>query len=226
MSKKMYLTLFAIVILIVVSITAFYLLSSPQRIPTTVTAGVKAGDVFTYQMVGFADSYTEFDVPANFVDVNKTDYYRIEITKVDTPIISYTETWQFKNGTKFSYDNIVNIENGLYANRNNFWPIYASDLTEGSLSRPGNSDEPTVSATQLKPYPDGDRKINFIRYEYDLYDPTDMTYTKTCYVNEYVHFDSQTGMVVEYNIIQIYNSPQIMLTVEHKLISSNAIKIS
>jgi hypothetical protein len=226
MSKKMYLTLITIVILIVASVTAFYLLSSPQKMTSPVTVGVKVGDVFTYKLVGIADSYTEFDIPANFVDVNKTDYYRIEITKVHAPIVSYTETWQFINGTKFSYDNMVNLENGLYANSNNFWPIYASGLTEGDLSRPGNPEEPVVSTTQLEPYPGGDREINFIRYEYDLYDPTDMTYTKTCYVNEYVRFDSQTGMVVEYNIMQIYNSPQVMLKVEHTLVDSNVIKIS
>jgi hypothetical protein len=119
---------------------------------------------------------------------------------------------------------MINLENGLYSGY--YWNIYAANLTEGSLSRLNSRDEPTISETQLKQYPGGGREINFLRSEYELYDPTDLTYTKMCYVYNYVHFDKQTGIMIEYRSMEIYNTPEIILTVEYKLVSSNAIQIS
>jgi uncharacterized protein (UPF0333 family) len=224
MSKKIYLTLFVIIVLIVASVTAFYLLRSPQRIASTVTAGVKAGDVFTYQLVGYSDSHVDIDTPENFADVNKTRYYRVEITKVEVPIVSYTVTWEFNNGTEHSYNGMINLENGLCSGY--YWDIYAANLPVGSLSRPESRDEPTISETQLKPYHGSDRETNFLTASYELYDSTDQTYTKMCYVYEYVHFDKQTGMMVEYKKMEIYNSPEIILTVEYKLVNSNVLQVS
>ncbi|MCL1976890.1 MAG: hypothetical protein FWG55_02100 [Candidatus Bathyarchaeota archaeon] len=222
MSKKISFAILMIIVLVVSSVGAFYFLRSPQEtIASTVTAGVKAGDVFTYQLTGFVESYTDFSIPENFVDINQTKYYRVEITKVDVPIVSYTVSWQFNNGTNFSYDGMINLENGLCSGH--YWDIYAADLLEGSLSRPNSSEEPIISETQLKPYPNGDREINFLRSEYELYNPADLTYTEMCYVYNYVYFDKQTGMMVEYKSMEIYNSPEIMLTVEYKLVSSNII---
>jgi hypothetical protein len=228
MSKKTYLTLLVIVVLIVASVTAFYLLSpSPPRAESTITVGVKAGDVFTYKMVGYADSHTDFDIPENFVDVNKTDYYRVEITKVDAPIVSYTITLQFNNGTKLTSDYMVNLENGLYSGDSRFfWDFYSSNLSKGDLSRPGYPEEPTIAETQLRPYPDGDREINFLRSEYEWYDSTDQTFTNWYLEYNYVYFDKQTGMIVEFTNMKIHNYPEIILTVEYELVSSNVIKIS
>jgi hypothetical protein len=224
MSKKIYPLLIAIIVLIAVSVTALYIFQAPARNESLVTVGVKVGDVFTYKFVGYADSHVSFSIPENFADVNKTDYYRVEITKVEAPIVSYTVTLRFNNGTQFSYDGMINLENGLYSEP--YWDIYASNLSTGSLSRPGSPDEPRISSTQLEPYPDGDREIHFVRSEYELYDTTDLTYTKTCYVYHYVHFDKQTGMMTNYKIMQVYNSPEIILTVEYTLVDSNVFQIS
>jgi hypothetical protein len=224
MSKKTYLTVSIIVVLIIVSVTAFYLLSSSEAVKFPVTVGVKVGDVFTYQLVGSADSPIATSVPDTFVDIYNVEYCRVEITKIEVPIVSYTVTWQFNNGTNFSNDGMVNLENGLCFGH--YWNIYASNLTVDSLSRPGSSEEPRISNTQLTKYPDGDREINFLRTNYELYDPTDLTYTKTCIVYNYIYFDKLTGMMVEYKRMELYHYPEIILTVEYKLVSSNVIKVS
>jgi hypothetical protein len=227
MLKKTYLALSIIIVLIVAVVAVFYLLSSPQVASPTVTVGVKVGDVFTYQLKGSVDSHKDVPMPDNFADVNNVDYYRVEITNVVSPIVSYTATLQFKNGTKHDFDYKVNLENGLYSGHPQYlWEIYPSNLSEGSLSYPGYEESPIISETQLNSYPDGYREINFIHTESEWYDSTDLTYTKWFLEHNYIHFDKQTGMIVEFKSMQIYNSPEIILTIEYKLVSSNAIKVS
>jgi hypothetical protein len=217
MSKKIYTILIIIIVLVAATVAAFYLLRSSQSEGSTILVGVRVGDVFTYQIVGFADSHVEFSIPENFVDTNNTKYYRVEITKVEAPIVSYTVAWEFNNGTKHSYDGMINLENGLYSGY--YWDIYAADLTAGSLCRPESKDEPRINSTQTKSLSVGnDREINFLYSNYEAYDPTDETYTKMCYVYHYVHFDKQLGMMVAYRTMEIYNSPEIILTVEFKLV--------
>jgi hypothetical protein len=230
MSKKVYLALIMLVALVVVaSVTAFYIFNSNKRESSIIAVGVNVGDVFTYQMVGFANSHVEFSVPENFVDVNNTKYYRVEITKVEAPIVSYTVTWEFNNGTEHSYDGMINLENGLYSGY--YWEIYAANLNAGSLCRPESKDEPKINSTQTKSLSDGnDRDINFLYSNYEAYDPTDETYTKMCYVYHYVYFDKQMGMMMAYRTMQIYNSPEIILTVEYNLVEykqagTNTVKI-
>ena len=212
MSKKIYLVLAVIVVLIVASVTAFYLLRSSAP----VTAGLRVGDVFIYQVVGFADSPVGLSTPENFVDINNTKYYRVEITSVDVPVVSYTVSWEFNNGTVCSEDGMINLEKGIYLGY--YWNIYAADLSAGSLCRPGNSDEPFINSTQTKSYPDGDKEINFVNVFYTAYDADDPTFTNFCYVFDYIYFDKQTGMIVAYETMRLFNYPEISLTVEYKLV--------
>ncbi|MDR0797192.1 MAG: hypothetical protein LBE70_00515 [Nitrososphaerota archaeon] len=196
--------------------------------------GVKVGDVFTYQLVGFANSHVDFDVPENFVDINNTKYYQLEITKVEAPIVSYAVTWEFNNGTKSNYDGMINLEDGcFYAGGNagvyEYYGIYAANLANGSLPRSGApKDEfnPAISETQIVSYPDGDREIHFLHIEYEEYDITDQTFTRWGITHDYVSFDKQTGIMVNFKSIKIYNSPEIILEVEYALVSSNVLKVS
>jgi hypothetical protein len=228
MSKKVYLPII-IIILIVASVATYYLYTSPGRPrDTTVTAGVNVGDVFTYQLMGIADSHVDFSMPENFADINSTKYYRVEITKVDVPIVSFKVSWEFNNGTLHSYDGMINLENGLYSGF--YWDIYAANLKAGDLSRPETTDEPIVNSTQTKSISGNNREINFLSAAYEAYDPTDETYTKMCYVYNYVYFDKQLGMMVAARNLEIYNSPEIFLTVEFSLVEytlagSNTVKI-
>jgi hypothetical protein len=216
MSKKIYIPII-IIILLVASVAAYYLYTSPRRtIDTTVTAGVNVGDVFTYQLTGFADSHVDFSIPENFADINNTKYYRVEITKVETPIVSFTVSWEFNNGTLHSYNGMINLENGLYSSF--YWDIYAANLKAGELSRPEATDEPIVNSTQTKSIAGSNREINFLSVSHEEYDTTDETYTKMCYAYNYVYFDKQLGMMIAARTLKIYNSPEIFLTTEFNLI--------
>ncbi|MCL1966164.1 MAG: hypothetical protein FWF66_07150 [Candidatus Bathyarchaeota archaeon] len=217
MSKKVYLTLIVIVLIVASVAAAYYVLNTSSRPRvTTITAGVSVGDVFIYRLEGFADSHVDFSIPGNFVDINNTKYYRVEITKVDVPIVSFTVSWEFNNGTLHSYDGMINLENGLYSGF--YWDIYAANLKAGDLSRPETTDEPKVNSTQTKTISGSNREINFLTASYEAYDPTDVTYTKMCYVYNYVYFDKQIGMMVAARTLEIYNSPEIFLTVEFNLV--------
>jgi len=232
MSKKICLALVVIVVLAVALVSVVYFSHSPSNVNSVLTVGVKAGDVFTYQLVGFVDSYVagdsivDFVIPDNVVDINNTKYYRVEITKVEVPIISYILTWEFKNGTTGGggITSMINIENGLYIGY--YWDIYASGLTVGSLSRPGSSEDQTIiSETKMRSYPNGDREINFLRAEYEAYDVDDQTYTSKCYVLQYVHFDKQIGIMTDYRTVSDYNLYQVIVTVEYTLVGSNILQI-
>ncbi|MCL1978109.1 MAG: hypothetical protein FWG55_08445 [Candidatus Bathyarchaeota archaeon] len=227
MSHKIYLAIIVLVVLVGASVAAFYMLQPSQEdtpSTSTVKAGVKVGDTFTYKMVGIADLHTsDVEIPENFMDVNRTDFYRVEITSVDLPIISYTVTWQFENGTKYSDNGMINIENG--ANTGEFWGIYAANLTEGSLVRPGDSKGATINATETRQYLNGERQTNILRMQGELYDVTDETLSKSCFAYTYVDFDSQTGILVALKDMKIYNYPEIILTVEWTLVDSNVLQV-
>jgi hypothetical protein len=227
MSNKVYLAIIVLVVLVVSSVAAFYALQTPQEEETTnpTTAGVKAGDTFTYSMTGTAELGEEdITIPENFLEINMTDYYKVTITEVDGPIVSFNTTLKFTNGTQFDRTGQVNIETG--ANSEEFWAIYAANLTTGDPSRPEVADSTTINATETRTYLDGDRETNFLRAEGEFYDTTDLTYSTYYYDYTYVHFDSQTGMLVELKNIKIYSDPQIIYTVQWNLIDSNVLQVS
>ncbi|MDR2204402.1 MAG: hypothetical protein LBE76_08980 [Nitrososphaerota archaeon] len=220
MSKKIGLAIIVfVVVLTVVIVSAYVLQSSTSR-----TIGVNVGDVFTYSMTGRADTYDEnVTVPANFLDINKVDYYRVEIISVEYPVVSYVETTKFKNGTSFSYDGMVNVEDG--GNSGGFWGIYLANLKKGSLTRPDVSDGVSVADTVMVSYLDGDRETNFVSAEGQFYDPTDELYTRQYYDYMWFYFDKETGILVGLKNMQIYSAPDIMLVVEYRLVESNVLQI-
>jgi len=235
MSKKASFALIIIIILIVASITTYSLLRHYEEpVDTTIMSGVKVGDVFIYEMVGYAEAYISRDenaeliIPDGFVDVNSTKCYRIEITKVDHPVVSFVATWEFKNGTLLSYDYMVNLENGLFYSGDDrfgssecYQAIYATGLTAGSSSRPSSDNDPSITETRIKSYNNVDREINYLSDEYEAYDVNDETYKTLCHVYLYIQFDKQIGIMTDYRCRQIYSSDSIILTIEYAIADSN-----
>jgi hypothetical protein len=231
MSKKIYLTLIIIIVLIVASVTAFYLFSYNKEEGPKIAVGVSVGDVFTYKMVGIADfSSGAFSIPENFFDTNNTKYYRVEITDIESPFVSYTVTLEFKNGTMFNDYGKINLKTGLYSGSP--WNIYAANLTAGNLCRPGSMDEPRINSTQTKSLVAGDdRELNFLTSDYEAYDLNDQTYSTICYVYNYIYFDKQMGMMVAYRTMEMYTFPEIILMVDFELVEytlagADTVKIS
>jgi hypothetical protein len=224
MSNKKYLAIIVLVVLLVSVIVAIY---AVQPFTPNYEVGVKAGDVFTYQMTGVAE-VPEFDIaiPENYRDVNRTDYYRVEITKVEYPVVSYTETTQFKNGTIFSFEGALNVETGANTNEGGFWGIFIANLGVGKLSRPAVPEGIIVNSTETRTYQNGDRQTNFLRAEAEFYDAEDETLSRTCNTYTFIYVDKEIGILVELTEMQIYNDPQIMLTTTWKLVDSNVLQVS
>jgi len=228
MPKKVYLAIIVLAVLVVASVAAFYALQTPPATeePTvTVKAGVKTGDTFTYSIKGMAETSNEnVPVPTSFYELNQTDYYRITITNVEGTSVTYNHVWSFLNGTQIEKTETINVATGT--DGIDFWAIYAANLTKGSLLRPSIAGGATVNDTETRTYNDGKRNTNIFTMTGVFYDAEDLTYSRTYNAYRYVHFDQQTGMLVELKEIKIYTDPEIMLTVDWNLVDSNVLQVS
>ena len=231
MPKKGYIAIIVIVILAVASVGAYYALTqqptqSDNNPDVNVTVGVKAGDTFTYSIKGIAELISEnATIPENFYDLNKTDYYKVTITNVEDSNVTLSTTWLFTNGTHYDRTETVNVAVGT--ENVDFWGIYAANLVNGSLLRPaGANDGARFNSTVTRTYADGNRSTNTLSLSTVFYDTTDPTFTKGYYAYRDLYVDAPTGMMVELQDKKIYTDPQIIETVEWKLIDSNVIQVS
>lgn len=204
MQKKIYLAIALIIIIAIsaIGVFAFQMLSKP----TNYLPGLEVGDVFTYSMKGYSDSMEEnATTPENFYGVNMTDYYRVTITAVADPIINFTTSWRFTNGTQISNVGSINIDNGQ---NTEFWAIYPANLTLGSLVRPTNPNGGIVNETDTATYSSGVRNRNIINAEGEFVNLDDPTYSTMYYDSTITYFDEITGMLVKLNNVKIYNNPE------------------
>lgn len=224
MSKKKQFIIIVCIVLVVASIVALY---AVRPFAPKYEIGVNTGDIFTYKMTGVAES-ADFDIviPENYMDVNRTSYYRIEITNVNYPLVSYIETTLFENGTSLRSEGTLNVENGATTGNGGFWGIFVTNLGVGKLSRPTVTTGITVNTTETRQYQNGDRQTNFMRAEAEFVDVEDETYSRTCNAFTYIYVDKEIGIMVELSERQIYNDPQIMLTTTWILVESNALQVS
>jgi hypothetical protein len=229
MPKKGYIAIIVIVILAVASVGAYYALT--QQAQTTpnaeVKAGVKTGDTFTYSIKGLAEVINEnVSIPSSFYDLNKTDYYKVTITNVEGPNVTLSTTWLFINGTHYDRTETMNIATGTQ--NIDFWGIYAADLVNGSLLRPTGviNDGAKFNSTTTITYANGNRSTNLLTLTGVFYDTTDSTFTKGYYAYRDLYVDKSTGMMVELQDKKIYTDPEIIETVQWKLIDSNVIQVS
>jgi len=215
----MIIALVALIAVIAVAIYAF-------QQSTQLGVGVKAGDVFTYKITGtFETSEEGTSAPDSFTEINKIDYCRIEIKDVNFPLVSYTETTQYKNGTIYNYDSTININSGVNTYESGFWGIYVTGLTKNSLSRPDVPEGARINNTETRTYRDGDRQTLFIQAENTYIDIDDESLSRQCLEYTYIHIDQQLGILVELTDMNIYTEPQIILTLKWELIDSNVLQI-
>ena len=224
MRKKLYISIILLIILVAATLAAVFAFQPAPTETSTVKSGLKAGDTFTYSMTGVSEiGGPNVTTPANFYDVNMTDYYKVTITAVENPVVSFDVEWLFKNGTKLDRSGQVNIETGI---SQEFWAIYEANLTIGKPTRSAVTSGAVVNMTESSSYKDGNRTTNILQMQGEFYDSTDPTYTKSYLDYTYVHFDSKTGMLVELRDRKIYTEPAIILTVEWKLVDSNVWAVS
>jgi hypothetical protein len=177
--------------------------------------GVVKDDVFTYDITGFwSSSDPNATVPANLLDINKTDYYQVTIDAVSGAVVTTRSVWAFTNGTETGSAGTINVDTG--ASNGGFWAIVAGNLGANDLLHPGGQDGITVNETVSRNYTSGARETDhFI-----------LTYQGSDGNNNYVehvdyYFDKATGMLVQLNDVKAYSSPAETITTFWKIKSSS-----
>lgn len=195
------------------AIVAFQTPASSSALP-----GVAMGNVFTYSIKGYAVLTSEnASIPERFYELNMTDYYRVTITNVTGPEVHFNTTWHLVNGTEIENIGYVNVFTG--ADNQIFWAIYPANLTVNHYVSPGGSDEAIVNETETRTYASGMRETNIMTLQNQFLDTTNPNRTVNDYL--YVHFDKATGMLVELRDMRLYSDPEVILTTEQVLVSTN-----
>jgi hypothetical protein len=213
-SKKVYIAIFLLVLLVGIAVAA--VVYTTQTSSSSVVPGVKVGDAFTYKLTGTSVLFsTDAVTPDYFSQYNNTDYYKVTITGINGSVVSFDTVWQFTNGTAVQNSEWVDLSTG--ADNGDFWAIYAPNLNVNNLLRPKGYDGLIVNSTDTKTYSNSTRSSNFWSIEHEFYDINDPTYNTARYDFTSVYFDKQTGMLVTYNNVQEYNNPQYNLIITWQL---------
>ena len=222
MVRKLYVTITILFISLALALAAVLSTQTPTQADVS---GLKAGNVFTYSIKGFSevsDENASASIPAGYSDLNMTEWYRIVITSVSGPEVSFNTTWRFINGTEIENIGNVNILTG--EDNQIFWAIYPKNLKLNDLVSPEGSDGAIVNQTETRNYKSGERETNIMTLQTQFAGTSDPTRIYDDYL--YVHFDKATGMLVELRNIQLYNDPQVILTIDWELRDSNVWAIS
>jgi hypothetical protein len=218
-SKKLYLVISLIIILIAASAAAIY--ATQLGYVKKATVGVHVGDSFTYSLMGTSilTGLGSVDTPG-FSQYNQTDYYTVTITSINGTSVSFNTLWRFLNGTEINDHETIDLSNGQESVTNGFWAIYSSNLNVGDRLRPTGSDGLTVNLTDTKTYADSTRQRNFMTIESESYLATDPTHNTLRYDYTGAWFDKQTGMLETLTWYTEYNNPEMSETIYWNLVSS------
>jgi hypothetical protein len=207
MTKKLLTATFLLVLL------GFAMIGSVKaqtRIP-----GVYQGNVFTYDVTAYWSSNDQNAVvPADLLDINKTEYYQVTITAVSGSEITTQSVWHFTNGTETSTVGTINVETG--AANGGFWTIVAGNLGVNDRLHPSGPNYITVNETVIWNYTGGARETNHLILTLQNSDASG-DYME--YVDYY--FDKQTGMLVQLNDATVYSNPTTTETRFWKIKDSN-----
>jgi hypothetical protein len=215
--KKTYIALILVIVLLIAATAATWVVLST---PKPITVGVKAGDTFTYQIVGSVIMFDPEGSPSEgFERYNQTDYFKVEITDVQGTNVSTHSVWRFLNGTEIKYDETFDITTG--GPDLAFWAIYPSNLQIGDLLRPNGYDGTTVNNTYAKSYANSTRETDFWFINNQFQDTHDQTGATLMYDYRNIDFDQATGVLVSLENFQAFNNPERNEQIVWKLIESN-----
>jgi len=207
MTKKLCTVAFLAVLLCLTMIGSAW---AQTRIP-----GVYQGNIFTYDVTAMWSSNDSNAVaPADVLDINKTEYYRVTIGAVSGAEITTQTVWHFTNGTETTTVGTINVETGI--TNNGFWAIVAGNLGVNDRLHPSGSNYITVNSTEMRDYLGGARETNKLTLTLT---GSDAKGDYIEYVNYY--FDKQTGMLVFLNDATVYSDPTTTVTKIWKIKESN-----
>ena len=213
--KKLIITIVILVIAVSIAIAAILSVQGPAE---TVVTGVVAGNTFTYNLRSYITvNEDNVTLPQGASEYNNTEWYKVTITSVSGPTVSFNTTWHFVNGTEIENTGYVNVLTG--EDNKIFWAIYPANLTINELVSPQGTDGNYVNETETRSYTSGGRVTSIVALQNEFPDASNPTRVYDDYL--YIHFDKITGMLVELKDMQLYNSPEVILTYDWILIGSN-----
>lgn len=177
--------------------------------------GVVSGNTFTYDVsASWSSSDPSASIPADLLDTNKTEYYRVTIVAVSGAEITTQSLWHFTNGTETSTMGTINVETGISSG--GFWAIVAGGLSVNDLLHPSGQDRITVNGTVIWNYTGGARETNHLMLTIQ---DSDSGGNYVEHVDYY--FDRQTGMLVQLSDTKVYSNPTTTITRFWKIKESN-----
>ena len=223
-SKKIYIAVFLLIVLIAATGAIVYsYIGAGNPSGEEVKPGVNVGDTFTYSIHSTSNLIGLDAVePAGFSQYNDTDYYKVTITGVNGSTVSMDSIWRFINGTERTYQQTINIANGLQTNQyTGFWALYAPNLNLNDKVRPSGNDGLIVNSTDTETYANSTRQRNSWSLQNDFFDVNDPTYSTLQRKITTVFFDKETGMLETLSDVQRFNNPAMDLVIAWKLVSSS-----
>jgi hypothetical protein len=153
--------------------------------------GVHYGDWFLFSVGTFFDSNDTVVPPilGSLVELNKTEWLRVDVTGVNGTRIDFRETMHYENGTEQNYTNYQDVEGGAYSAL-----FVAANLNAGdSLYSSGSYSSWIINDTVMTLYPSGLRQTNRVNITDVLVDAPG----NFCSVCQRQYFDRACGVTVE-----------------------------
>jgi hypothetical protein len=180
----------------------------------TLTAGVAAGESFSYSLTSFWTSSDEYaSIPSDLVVINQTESLEARISDVSGSNVTIFTATYFRNGTADAIRGSVELQTG--ESTGGFVAIIAANLTAGDRIHSLGQDTITINDTVIRSYASGDRETNQIIIEYQ-----NATTGTTGSVDRY--FDKQTGILVEEVDETSYTNPDTTTRITTKLKEATA----
>jgi hypothetical protein len=164
---------------------------------TMPSPGVAPGNVFTYDFFAFWNSTDQTaKLPADLVELNKTETIRLTITQVSGLMVLMNITSRFENGTENMVDGMVNIMSGSSIRA--FGLIVSPKLVTYNVVYPYGDFNFTINGTAIRTYSFGERET-----AYYISNSSDADYV---YNYKSMYFDRETGVMLENYMEQVTTS--------------------
>lgn len=155
----------------------------------TPSAGVSAGNVFAYDFRSFWSSTNQTaTVPADLVELNKTETIRITITRVEGLMVFMDITGVYENGTEHTSEGYVSILSGYGVSGFGF--VATPNLSKDNIVYPYGDVNFTINGTTTRTYPFGQREAAY--FTSNLTDSGQFVYAY-----DSIYFDRPTGVMLE-----------------------------
>ena len=215
-----------VAILIILATVVVALQYSPRQMATPVSSSglpLTVGDIFTYNLTGSAVlGSSDVQIPTEFLQYNDTEYYQVTITSINGTQVFLNDVWEFKNGTQVTSPQIIDLSTGSNVDPTQFCYVYPANLSVSDPLYPDGNSGLIVNSTSTLRFGTSSRTTNYWSTEDEYVDTSDQTGNtlRSDFIS--VYFDKETGILDKLTRIEFFTNPQIELTINWQLESSNA----